>query len=162
MIKNTPEKYVGDYAVKCPRDASENIAKWYFFLVKEGLEKGLPFDFARDAMRESGRIQFQDRFCGLEGIDAFAKEFMTFTETKAYEGEVSSQDEDHVCVQFGYCPMVNAWSAMTEDEALIASLCDSFHEKERTIADLYGLSLDLKETIAAGCGKCRFCFHKKP
>ena len=161
MIKNTPEKYINDYDVKCVRDACENIAKWYYYLVKEGLERGLDLSFAREAMSEAGRVQFGDRFENLEGMEAFAKEFMTFAETKAYEGEVVGQDDKHVCVQFGYCPMVNAWLAMTDDEALIADLCCSFHEKERTFADLYGLSLDLKETIASGCGKCTFCFKKK-
>ena len=42
MIKNEPKKYVGDYNVDAVRDAYENRGRWYYFLVKEGLEQGLP------------------------------------------------------------------------------------------------------------------------
>ena len=38
MIKNEPKKYVGDYNVDAVRDAYENRGRWYYFLVKEGLE----------------------------------------------------------------------------------------------------------------------------
>ena len=54
MIKNEPKKYVGDYNVDAVRDAYENRGRWYYFLVKEGLEQGLPLEFARDAMHEAG------------------------------------------------------------------------------------------------------------
>ena len=56
MIVNEPKKYIGDYGVDSVRAAYENRGKWYYYLVKEGLDQGLPLEFVRDAMREAGKF----------------------------------------------------------------------------------------------------------
>ena len=78
MIKNEPKKYVGDYNVDAVRDAYENRGRWYYFLVKEGLEQGLPLEFARDAMHEAGLFLGKSRFNGIDNLKDFADEFMTY------------------------------------------------------------------------------------
>lgn len=71
MIKNEPKKYVGDYNVDAVRDAYENRGRWYYFLVKEGLEQGLPLEFARDAMHEAGLFLGKSRFNGIDNLKDF-------------------------------------------------------------------------------------------
>ena len=43
MIINEPKKYLNDYEVDSVRNAYENRGRWYYYLVKEGLEQGLDF-----------------------------------------------------------------------------------------------------------------------
>lgn len=76
MIINEPKKYLNDYEVDSVRNAYENRGRWYYYLVKEGLEQGLPLEFARDAMRRAGYFQYESRFKGMTTIDEFAKEFL--------------------------------------------------------------------------------------
>ena len=78
MVVNEPKKYIGEYEVDSVRGAYENRGRWYYYLVKEGLDQGLPLDFARDAMREAGRFQYETRFKDVATIDEFANEFMTY------------------------------------------------------------------------------------
>ena len=42
MIVNEPKKYIGDYGVDSVRAAYENRGRWYYYLVKEGLDQGCP------------------------------------------------------------------------------------------------------------------------
>ena len=88
MIVNEPKKYIGDYGVDSVRAAYENRGKWYYYLVKEGLDQGLPLEFVRDAMREAGKFQYETRFKGMTEIDEFAGEFMTYGVEKVNEGEI--------------------------------------------------------------------------
>ena len=109
MIVNEPKKYIGDYGVDSVRAAYENRGKWYYYLVKEGLDQGLPLEFVRDAMREAGKFQYETRFKGMTEIDEFAGEFMTYGVEKVNEGEIVEKDENHLKIDLGYCPLVKAW-----------------------------------------------------
>ena len=152
MIKNEPKKYVGDYNVDAVRDAYENRGRWYYFLVKEGLEQGLPLEFARDAMHEAGLFLGKSRFNGIDNLKDFADEFMTYGVEKVNEGEVVKLSEEEFEVDLGYCPLVNAWQKLEQDDICM--------EMDRGIAESLGMSMDLKATIASGCGKCTMCFKK--
>ena len=94
MIVNEPKKYIGDYGVDSVRAAYENRGKWYYYLVKEGLDQGLPLEFVRDAMREAGKFQYETRFKGMTEIDEFAGEFMTYGVEKVNEGEIVEKEEE--------------------------------------------------------------------
>lgn len=161
MIINEPKKYIDDYAVDTVRGAYENRARWYYYLVKEGLENGLPIDFVRDAMREAGKFQYESRFKGVTEIDEFTKEFMTFGVEKVNEGVVVEQDENHVKIDLGYCPLVNAWQKLDNDEEYLAKICDCCMDMDRAMAEGLGWTMELENTIASGCGKCTMCFRKK-
>ena len=102
MIKNEPKKYVGDYNVDAVRDAYENRGRWYYFLVKEGLEQGLPLEFARDAMHEAGLVLGKSRFNGIDNLKDFADEFMTYGVEKVNEGEVVKLSEEEELVKLCY------------------------------------------------------------
>ena len=61
MIVNEPKKYIGDYGVDSVRAAYENRGRWYYYLVKEGLDQGLPLEFVRDARQESSSMRRASR-----------------------------------------------------------------------------------------------------
>lgn len=161
MIINEPKKYIGSYEVDSVRGAYENRGKWYYYLVKEGLDNGLPLDFARDAMRNAGRHLAETRFKGMTTIDEFAKEFMTYGVEKVNEGVITRQTEDELEIDLGYCPLVNAWQKLTDDEEYMAKICDVCMDMDRGTAEALGWEMELKNTIASGCGRCTMCFKKK-
>ena len=161
MIKNVPKKYVSDYEVDAVRDAYENRGRWYYFLVKEGLEQGLPLEFARDAMHEAGVFLGKNRFAGIDNLKDFADEFMTYGVEKVNEGEIVKLTDEEFEVDLGYCPLVNAWQNLDQDEKFLADICDICMEMDRGTAESLGMSMDLKATIASGCGTCTMCFKKE-
>ena len=143
MVVNEPKKYIGEYEVDSVRGAYENRGRWYYYLVKEGLDQGLPLDFARDAMREAGRFQYETRFKDVN------------------EGEVVRKTDDELEIDLGYCPLVAAWQKLTDDEAFMSNICDVCMDMDRGLAESMGWEMELKNTIASGCGKCTMCFKKK-
>lgn len=161
MIKNEPEKYVGDYEVDAVRSAYENRGNWYYYMVKEGLDKGLPLQFARDAMHESGKFLARTRFKDVKTMQDFEKEFMTYGVTHVNEGETVRLTDDEFEVDLHYCPLVHAWQKLTDDEEYMARICDVCMDMDRGTAESLGWKMDLKATIAGGCGKCTMCFKKK-
>ena len=160
MIVNQPKKYIGDYAIDAVRAAYENRGRWYYYLVKEGLEQGLTLDFARDALREAGRHLGKTRFAGIDSMEAFAKEFMTYGVEKVNEGEVTKLTDKEFEVELGHCPLVKAWLELDQDEQFLADICDVCMDMDRGIAETLGMTMELKATIASGCGKCAMCFQK--
>ena len=161
MVVNEPKKYIGEYEVDSVRGAYENRGRWYYYLVKEGLDQGLPLDFARDAMREAGRFQYETRFKDVATIDEFANAFMTYGVEKVNEGEVVRKTDDELEIDLGYCPLVAAWQNLTDDEAFMSNICDVCMDMDRGLAESMGWEMELKNTIASGCGKCTMCFKKK-
>ena len=161
MIVNEPKKYIGDYGVDSVRAAYENRGRWYYYLVKAGLDQGLPLEFVRDAMREAGKFQYETRFKGMTEIDEFAGEFMTYGVEKVNEGEIVEKDENHLKIDLGYCPLVKAWQGLTDDEEYMSQICDCCMDMDRAMAEGLGWTMDLEHTIAAGDGKCTMCFRKK-
>ena len=160
MIENTP-KIVNNYAVDTVRGAYENAARWMYYLVREGLEHGLPIEFAHDAMKASGDVFHTSRFQNVKSVEDFVREYMDFGAQKVKEGTVAQQDADHVKIVFGYCPLVAAWQKLTDDEEFIRKLCGCCEAMDRQIAEDLGMTLETEGTIAQGCGVCTLCFQKK-
>lgn len=160
MITNEPKKYIGEYAVDSVRSAYENRGRWLIYLVKEGLNNGLSLDFAKEALREAGKFQYKTRFKDIKEIDEFTKEYMTYAVEKANEGVVVEQDDKHVKIELGYCPLVAAWTKLDKDETIYPKLCDCCLEMERGMAAEMGWIAESDGTIGAGCGKCTICFKK--
>jgi len=160
MIKNEPKKYIGNYEVDAIRDAYENRGRWYYYLVREGLEKGLPLQFARDAMFEAGQYLGKKRFSNVKTPQEFADEFMTHAVKTVNEGEVAAVTDDEFIAEVHYCPLVNAWRKLTDDEEFMAQICDACMCMDRGIADAIGWEMDLRGTLADGHDRCTMCFKK--
>lgn len=112
-------------------------------------------------MREAGRFQYETRFKDVATIDEFANEFMTYGVEKVNEGEVVRKTDDELEIDLGYCPLVAAWQKLTDDEAFMSNICDVCMDMDRGLAESMGWEMELKNTIASGCGKCTMCFKKK-
>jgi len=160
MLENTAKRFVSDKETDAVRGAYENRARWYYYLVTEGLEKGLPMDFARDAMREAGHFMYEQDYQDVKTIEDFAEVFMNFGMVHAHEAQIVSQSEDSIEISLGYCPLVNAWTKLNTEEAYIADLCGACMETYRGIAEKLGWTVEQSCAIGRGDGKCTLCFKK--
>lgn len=161
MIINEPKKYIGDYEVDAVRAAYENRANWYYFLVKEGLEQGLPLQFARDALFEAGQYLGKKRFSHVTTPQEFAEEFMNEAVLTVNEGVAASVTDEEFVAEVHYCPLVTAWKKLTDDEEYMAEICDVCMDMDRGTAAYLGWEMELRSTIAKGADRCTMCFKKK-
>ena len=160
MIRNHPVKYINDYAVNSVRSAYENAGRWYCYLTREDLGKGLPLEFVKDAMRASGRFQAQDRYRDVSDPQGFIAKYMDFEMEKAFEGEVAACSETEAEIALGYCPLLAAWQKLGCEEALIRDLCRCCREMDMTAASELGIEMSVSESLAEGGEKCTVRFRK--
>lgn len=160
MLNNVAKKYVGDKEVDAVRGAYENRARWYYYLVREGLDKGLPLEFARDAMLEAGKFMYEQGFKNVNTIADFAEAFMNYGIEKAHEGQIISRCDTCIEIALDYCPLVNAWSKLNAEEAFIADLCGACMETYRGIAEKLGWTVEQTCAIGKGDATCTLCFKK--
>lgn len=142
------------------RDAIEHRATWFFYLVQEARKRGLGLDFARDAIKGCGCFHGQNKYTPTEDMEAFAKEFANQNVQDIFEMDVTT-DADQMKIDFHYCPLVSAWRKLTDDEELIAELCDIAMDGDRGIAGEFpAFEFNLGKTIAKGDDICEVCFKK--
>jgi uncharacterized protein (DUF927 family) len=77
-----------------------------------------------------------------------------------FEMKIIKSTENHLDIDFHYCPLVKAWQKQNCTDAQIEKLCDIAMCGDRGIADKYGAVLDLPRTIAKGDRKCELRFRK--
>ncbi len=160
MITNKPSLYPDDYRTKQLRAAEENRAKWFLYLYKEGVERGLDAGFAREAMAESGRFLAEDRYADAEGLAGFVARFMDETREKAYESRAETAG-NAARIECGYCPMVAAWARLVPEEELPV-LCGLCEEMTRALCRARGLGFRVEASIAAGDAACVFEIGEAP
>ncbi len=159
--KNTPKTFVGDQDVNALRDAYMNRADWIYFLVKEGLDRGLGIDFAMEAFSEVGATLADWSFQDCADPASFVQKLLDFGRGKAQEGIITEQTETAAAVEYGYCPLREAWGKLTEDTALINDLCGACGKMYQGIACARGLKTEHPACFSDGEGKCKFRFIKE-
>jgi len=160
MIKNKPKNYIGDVEAEQLRAASINRGKWIYQIVKAGLEVGMKWGDIREAIRKAGAYKGYNSFLRTSDLKKFAKAFATDALIKTNDAKIPVLTDNEFVWEVNYCPLVDAWMQYTDDEEFIAKLCDTCMEIDRGTMDTYGWSLELKETIAGGDGKCTICMRK--
>lgn len=155
VIKN--EAKIKEDHIRDIRSAIEHRATWFYFLLDEAQKKGLDWDdFARKAIFRTGLFHGDRRFTKTGDLREFAKQFASDLGRQLFEMEVREESADRFVVEFNYCPLVNAWTKLTDDEKEIAHLCDIAMEGDRGIVStILGFNLDLEQTIASGDDVCR-------
>ncbi len=159
--KNTPKTYVDDRDVNALRDAYMNRADWVYFLVKEGLDRGLGIDFAMEAFAEVGATLADWSFKDCGDPASFAKVLLDFGRGKAQEGIVTEQTETAATIEYGYCPVRAAWKKLTDDPELIRLLCGTCGRMYQGIADAKGLKTEHPACFENGEDRCVFRFVKE-
>lgn len=142
------------------RGAIQHRATWMYLLVDEAREEGLdPDNFARKAVRRCGRIHGESKFEKTRDLENFASQFLTGSGKQIFEMEEIKNEPDRFIVHFHHCPLVEAWSRLTDDQEEISKLCDIAMDGDRGIISRFpDFQLDIEKTIADGDDVCRLNF----
>ncbi|MDI9390987.1 MAG: L-2-amino-thiazoline-4-carboxylic acid hydrolase, partial [Synergistota bacterium] len=79
-----------------------------------------------------------------------------------FEMDVVESTDDRFVVEFHFCPLVRAWTKLTDNEEEIAHLCDIAMDGDRGIVSRFpDFRMELKDTIASGGKVCRLVITRK-
>ena len=141
-------KVINEAKVKNPlivgiREQLEHRALWMYLLQDEAAKKGLAAEeYVPAAIKR----------CGL---------YQGFFAQKVFEMDILRCDDDHLDIDFHYCPLVKAWQKQGCSDEEIAVLCDYAMCGDRGIGECFGVELDLPGTIAKGDATCQLRYVRR-
>jgi len=149
--------------IQAVRGLLEHRAIWLYLLLDEAQKRGVNTeDFAKAAIMRCGCFQ-GDRLtadAGTRSLKGLQKTLFTLPARMVFEMKILACDDDHLDIDFHYCPLVAAWQAQGATDEQIARLCDIAMQGDRGIAASFGCELHLGETIAKGNSKCEIRFKR--
>jgi hypothetical protein len=160
-ITNRPKR--NNFLLKAIRGTLEHRATWLYLLLKEAEKKGVEWeDIGYPAIRACGNIHGNElvnsgRTNSLKGLK---KKLFTLPAQIVFEMKMITSTDNKLFINFGYCPLVAAWQKLGCNDKEIARLCDIAMQGDRGIAESYGGTMELGETIATGHKSCQIRFTK--
>lgn len=147
------------------REQLEHRALWMYLLCDEARKKGLePGSYAPDAIRRCGLYQgagLRKKAGGGDSLKGLKRTLFSKPAQWVFEMKVKRVSDDHLDIDFHYCPLVKAWQKQGCTDEEIALLCDHAMCGDRGIAEGFGCTLELPSTIAKGDETCQIRFVRK-
>ena len=147
------------------REQLEHRALWMYLLCDEAAKKGLPAEeYVPQAIRRCGVYQgnlLKEKGGMGNSLKGLKKALFGFFAQKVFEMDILRCDDDHLDIDFHYCPLVKAWQKQGLSDEEIQLLCDHAMCGDRGIAESFGCELDLPATIARGDDTCQIRFVRR-
>lgn len=160
MITNTPKPKAQKYEELSA--CIEHRATWFYFMLNEAMKAGLDMEFAHKAIMQCGCFHAQTKWPKTDSLKEFAEVFANDNVVNMFEMEIKENTEEAMKIDFHYCPLVNAWKKLTNDEKLIADMCDIAMDGDRGIVSQYeNFEFHLGKTIAKGDPVCEITVSRK-
>ena len=144
------------------REQLEHRALWMYLLCDEAKKKGLPPEsYAPEAIHRCGLYQganLRRKAGGGDSLRGLKKTHFTKFAQWVFEMDILRSDDDHLSIDFHYCPLVKAWQKQGCSDEEIRLLCDHAMCGDRGIAESFGCRLELPATIARGDKTCQIRF----
>lgn len=160
-IQNTPKH--DPMPLRAIRELLEHRALWLYLLCDEAEKAGLPAEqFAPAAIKRCGLSQGADlvKKGGTPSLTGLRKTLFSKAAQLVFEMDIKRCDDDHLDIDFHYCPLVKAWQKAGCTDEEIAKLCDIAMCGDRGIGESYGCQLDLPKSIARGDEVCALRYHR--
>jgi len=164
MSRVINEPKIKNALIKAVREQLEHRATWMYLLCDEARKKGLaPDEYAPEAIRRCGIYQGSELVAkgGTTSLKGLKKYLFSKPAQWVFEMKVLESSDDHLFIDFHYCPLVKAWQKQGCSDDEISCLCDFAMCGDRGIAESYGCELDLPKTLANGDGVCEIRFKRK-
>ncbi|MDR1095860.1 MAG: L-2-amino-thiazoline-4-carboxylic acid hydrolase [Spirochaetaceae bacterium] len=165
MAKITNEAGPTDETGEVNRAQIEHRATWMGLIYDEMVKAGVDAEpIIRRAVKRCGRIHggnIKKRCANPGDCTDFRGAFLSDLVVKTFDMRPVSADRDSLSVDFHYCALVKAWKKLGFDDKTCDLLCDMAMDGDRGIAEVMGLRLELRETIAKGCPVCKLRFRKE-
>ena len=94
-------------------------------------------------------------------LKGLKKALFGFFAQKVFEMKIIRCDDDHLDIDFHYCPLVKAWQKQGCTDEQIAVMCDHAMCGDRGIGSCFGVELDLPQTIAKGAPTCELRYIRR-
>jgi hypothetical protein len=162
QIKNEPGNK--NPLIRALREQLEHRALWMYLLTDEAKKKGLAAeDYAPEAIRRCGLYQgsLLVEKAGTNSLKGLKKVLFSLVAQWVFEMKILRSDDDHLDIDFHYCPLVKAWQKQGCSDEEIAKLCDYAMCGDGGIAEQFGCELDLQKAIAHGDEACWIRFSRK-
>lgn len=147
------------------REQLEHRALWMYLLTDEAEKKGLKADeYASDAIKRCGLYQgalLRQKAGGGESLKGLKKTLFSKFAQWVFEMDIKRCDDDHLDIDFHYCPLVKAWQKQGCSDEQIGRLCDYAMCGDRGIGECFGCQLKLPQTIAHGAETCQIRYVRK-
>ncbi|NLU51801.1 MAG: L-2-amino-thiazoline-4-carboxylic acid hydrolase [Clostridiaceae bacterium] len=159
MIKNTPSRT--NERTELLRAAIEHRATWAALLIDEARKQGLDTSFAHNAIMRCGAFHGLNKYPRTDDLTEFAPAFANEDVVNVFEMEIKESNEEHLHIDFHYCPLVAAWLKLGFPEEDIAEFCDIAMDGDRGIISTYPkFTFELGKTIAKGDDVCEIRIDK--
>jgi len=163
MIKN--EAKIKNPLIVGIREQLEHRALWMYLITDEAKKKGLERkDYVPAAIRRCGVYQgenIKEKGGMGNSLKGLKKGLFGFFAQKVFEMDIVRCDDDHLDINFHYCPLVKAWQKQGLSDEEIAELCDDAMCGDRGIGSCFGVELDLPATIAKGDDTCQLRYVRR-
>ena len=163
MIRN--EAKVKNPLIVGIREQLEHRALWMYLLIDEARKKGLePKEYVPEAIHRCGMYHGQlhrQKAGGSSSLKGLKKVLFGFFAQKVFEMDIRQCDDDHLDIDFHYCPLVKAWQKQGLSDEEISFLCDCAMCGDRGIGEQFGVELDLPKTIGRGDDCCQIRYVRR-
>lgn len=160
-IQNTPKNTF--FLIEAVRGQMEQRAQWLYLLCDEAGKRGLDWwDVGSSAIKRCGLHQGANlvQKGGTKSLTGLRKTLFTRPAQWMFEMDVKRCDDDHLDIDFHYCPLVKGWQKMGCTDEQIALLCDIAMCGDQGIGESYGCVLDLPKAISKGDDVCQLRYHR--
>lgn len=159
-------KNVDNQEINKLRNAFGHRALWMGLIIKEMKDRGLDWeDIGRSAIFSTGCMhgdQIKKKLQSPDSLVEFGKTFLNEDVQKVFEMDIKKLDDKELTVEFGYCPLVTAWTQAGIEGELLNKLCDIAMDGDRGIGSQFeNFEFRLGKTIAQGNRVCEVAFVRK-
>lgn len=165
MSKIVNEPRIKNPLIKAIREQLEHRALWMYLLCDEANKKGLEStSYAPEAIKRCGLYQgglLREKAGGGSSLKGLKKTLFSVFARWVFEMDIKQCNDDHLDIDFHYCPLVKAWQKQGCTDEEIQVLCDQAMCGDRGIAESFGCKLELPQTIAKGDKCCQIRFVRK-
>ena len=159
-------KNTSDEVTNKLRNAFIHRALWMGLILKEVKERGLDWeDIGHAAIFSTGCMHgegIKERMDTPDSMIEFADKFLNEDVKKVFEMEIKKLDESELRVEFGYCPLVTAWTQAGIEGDMLKKLCNIAMSGDRGIGSRFeNFDFHLGKTIAEGNKVCEVAFVRK-
>lgn len=157
---NSPQKYVNNKTADTLRAAIENEAKWIYYLTNEGIDRGLSPEFAKNAMNELGEYYADTVYSDCSSPKELADKLMNRAMEIGQEAVIENLTDSGFSLVINYCPKLNMWNQLCDDETKKKMLCDVACTMYCGIGKKKGYSIFKACSLACDKKSCRLTFQK--
>ena len=162
-IKN--EAKIKNWLVVAVREQLEHRALWLYLLADEAKKKGLELEeYGHAAIKRCGLYQggnLRKKAGGGDSLKGLKKALFSKPAQLVFEMKILRCDDDHLDIDFHYCPLVKAWQKQGCSDEEIAKLCDCAMCGDRGIGESFNSALEMPKRIAFGDDCCEIRYFRK-